>query len=70
LCLPFLLIQGSADRLVDTQGARLFFERVASADKQHRVYEGAFHEVHNDICQQQALNDLAQWLAQRVTRNA
>jgi alpha-beta hydrolase superfamily lysophospholipase len=64
LRLPFLLIQGGADRLVDPRGSQAFFERVASTDKEYRVYEDACHEVHNDICAPQMLADLERWLEQ------
>lgn len=60
--LPLLLIQGSADRLTEPAGGRAFYEKASSADKEHRLYEGAYHELHNDTCREQMLADLAAWL--------
>lgn len=64
LRLPLLLIQGSADRLVDPRAGRHFFDFVPNADKERLVYEGACHEVHNDSCAAQMLADLERWLEQ------
>lgn len=66
--LPLLVLHGGADVLTDPAGARMLFEGAASADKTLRVYEGAFHEVHNDLppAREAMLEDLAAWLDARV----
>jgi alpha-beta hydrolase superfamily lysophospholipase len=66
LRLPFLMVQGSADRLTLPEAGRTFFERVSSSDKEYRLYADAYHEVHNDLCHEQELADIAAWLDRRV----
>ncbi len=62
--LPLLAVHGAADVLVDPAGARMLVEGASSADKTLRLYEGAFHEVHNDLppAREAMLDDLVAWL--------
>lgn len=62
--LPLLLIQGSADRMVDPGGAALLFEKAASPDKTLKVYEGFYHELFNEpeADRQKVLDDVLTWL--------
>jgi acylglycerol lipase len=60
--LPLLIVQGSADRLVDPAGARILYERVSSSDKRLIVYEGFFHEVFNEPEHDRVLGDVGQWI--------
>lgn len=59
---PLLLLHGDADRLVNINGSREFFAAVQQADKELIVYEGGYHESHNDIHFQQVVADLEMWL--------
>ncbi len=65
--LPVLLIQGSADKLVDPAGAQMLFDAISSADKTLRVYEGFYHEVCNEPGRDVALRDIGQWLAAQIS---
>jgi len=68
ITLPLLILQGERDILVGDQGARLLYERAASADKTLRVYGGAYHEVFNDLpaSREAVLGDVVGWLDARV----
>lgn len=59
---PLLLLHGDADRLVNVQASRDFFARVPHNDKKLIIYEGGYHESHNDIHQQQVVEDIEAWL--------
>ena len=61
--LPLLILQGAADRLVDPKGARTLYDRVGSADKTLKVYEGLYHEVFNEPEHDRVLGDVETWLA-------
>jgi alpha-beta hydrolase superfamily lysophospholipase len=63
---PLLMIHGESDRLAAVNGARAFFEQVASTDKELIVYPGSYHEVHNDLDKGQMIADLAAWLEHRA----
>lgn len=60
--LPLLMIHGEDDRLAAVDDTRAFFERVPVDDKQLHVYEGGYHEPHNDVDRERALGDVASWL--------
>ncbi|MEJ5309693.1 MAG: lysophospholipase [Anaerolineae bacterium] len=66
ITLPLLIVQGSADRLVDPAGAKLLYDTVSSVDKTLKVYEGFYHEVFNEPERAQVLGDVEAWLAQRL----
>ncbi|RMG98580.1 MAG: alpha/beta hydrolase [Chloroflexi bacterium] len=60
--LPLLILHGTADRLTAPEGSQRFFENVTWPDKQRIVYEGGYHESHNDIHYERVLADLSNWL--------
>ncbi|MHB1355329.1 MAG: alpha/beta hydrolase [Anaerolineae bacterium] len=64
--LPILLLQGSADRIVDPAGARMLYDAVSSEDKTLKMYDGMFHEVYNEPERVMALHDLETWLEAHV----
>ncbi|MEJ5224400.1 MAG: lysophospholipase [Anaerolineales bacterium] len=66
--LPMLLIQGSADKLVDPGGAPMLYEKAASSDKTLKVYEGYYHELFNEPLpdRQKVLDDVLTWLDART----
>ena len=62
ITLPFIVVQGSADRLVDPAGAQLLYDKAGSEDKTIKIYEGLYHEVFNEPERDQVLADVAIWL--------
>ncbi len=63
---PLLLIHGDADRLVNVQNTRDFYTAVPHDDKKLIVYEGGYHESHNDLHKDEMLADLAAWLEEHI----
>lgn len=59
---PLLIVHGSADSIVPVAASALFFDRVSIQDKKRIVYEGGFHESHNDLHHEQLTADLSAWL--------
>lgn len=45
ITLPIMIVQGSADKLIDPAGAQMLYDAVSSADKEIRIYDGLYHEV-------------------------
>ncbi len=63
ITLPTLVLQGTADPIVDPGDAPLLFERLlGSVDKTLHHYPGLFHEVHNEPEQLKVFNDVSAWL--------
>jgi acylglycerol lipase len=62
ITLPVMVLQGSADKLVDPTGARMLYDAVGSADKEIRIYDGFYHEVFNEPEHDKVLRDVEKWL--------
>ncbi len=62
---PILVLQGTADNLVDPEGSKDFHGRAHSADKSLKLYEGFYHEVLHEPDKQTVLIDMSEWLGKR-----
>jgi len=62
ITLPILIVQGSADRLVNPSGARMLYDAVSSVDKEIKIYDGFYHEVFNEPEHDRVLHDVGTWL--------
>jgi lysophospholipase len=63
ITLPLLILQGSEDKLVNEAGARILYEKAGSKDKTLKIYEGFYHEVHNEPGNARVFADIEAWLA-------
>jgi alpha-beta hydrolase superfamily lysophospholipase len=66
IVVPFIVLQGSEDRLVDPEGAQMLHEKAGSEDKTIRIYEGLYHEVFNEPEREEVLEDVMTWLNARL----
>ena len=62
LAVPALLLQGTGDVVVDPEGSREFCVRAPERLVESHVYDGAYHEVFNDLGRDACLTDLLVWL--------
>ena len=62
ITLPIMIVQGSADKLVDLVGAQMLYDMVSSTDKKIRIYDGLYHEVFNEPEHDKVLRDVEEWL--------
>jgi alpha-beta hydrolase superfamily lysophospholipase len=63
---PVLLQQAGADKLVNPEKSKDFFENLSSADKKWKLYEGLYHQLHNEPEKEQVLSDMTEWLEKRL----
>jgi alpha-beta hydrolase superfamily lysophospholipase len=66
ILLPVFILQGSADRIVDPSGAQLLFDKIGSKDKTIKIYNGLFHEVHNEPERLTMFTDLEMWIKTHI----
>jgi alpha-beta hydrolase superfamily lysophospholipase len=66
ISLPFIVLQGGEDVLLDPAGAQMLYDKANSIDKTIKVYEGLHHEVFNEPERARVLNDVENWLAAYV----
>jgi acylglycerol lipase len=62
ITLPIMIVQGSADKLVDPVGAQMLYDAVSSVDKEIRIFDGFYHEVFNEPEHDKVLRDVEIWL--------
>jgi acylglycerol lipase len=66
ITVPFIVVQGAQDKLVDPAGAQMLYDKASSKDKTIKVYEGLYHEVFNEPERARVLKDVETWLAAHV----
>ena len=62
LTLPLLVLHGTADRLVPPAASEVVRAHAGSPDLTLRVYDGLFHEPHNEPEKDEVLGDVVTWL--------
>ena len=66
ISLPFIVVQGSEDKIVDPGGGQMLYDKASSEDKTIKIYDGLFHEVFNEPERARVLKDVEVWLAAHV----
>ena len=66
LRLPCLLMQAGADGIVDASVTTTFFKKAGSSDKTLKVYDGWYHEIHNEPGWESVLKDMNSWMSART----
>jgi len=66
ISLPLFIFQGSGDKVVDPNGATMLYEQVSSKDKTLKIYDGLYHEIHNEPDREKMFKDLEDWLQAHV----
>ena len=67
LSYPLLLIHGAADQLTYPSGSQEFARRV-SGSCTLRLWEGMYHEVHNEPEKEQVFAEIVQWMDNQLPR--
>ncbi|WP_439132640.1 alpha/beta hydrolase [Polaribacter sp.] len=60
LALPMLLVHGTEDCIISYKGTQEFAKNTKKATL--KLYEGGYHELHNDLCKEEMLQDVVNWL--------
>jgi acylglycerol lipase len=62
LKLPLLVMYGTADPIVKTEGSHLVYDLASSEDKTLTPWEGLYHEIFNEPERDDVIGALADWL--------
>lgn len=62
LRLPLLVLHGSADRLIPPAASEVVRANAGSPDLTVKIYDGLYHELHNEPEQQEVLDGIVAWL--------
>ncbi len=66
ITLPVLILHGMLDQNAKPAGSQLFYETAGSLDKTLKLYEGAFHDLLNDLDKEVVMADINSWLNARI----
>ncbi len=66
IVMPVLLQQAGADKLVNPEKSREFYENLGSKDKTWYLYDSLYHQLHEEPEREQVLGDLYAWLDKRL----
>lgn len=64
--LPLLILHGTEDRAALPEGSRAFQTTAGSKDKTLKLYDGAFHDLLNDLNGEQVAADIVAWIKARI----
>lgn len=65
LTVPTLLVHGSADEITSMKATKSFFERV-KGELSLKIWDGLFHETHNEPEKEQVLSYTMNWLNHQI----
>jgi alpha-beta hydrolase superfamily lysophospholipase len=66
LRVPFLLMHGRDDQIVDPAGSQRFFAAATAPDRAFCLYPGLYHEIFNEVDRERVFQDIESWLTQRT----
>ncbi|WP_424767367.1 lysophospholipase [Paenibacillus sp. sgz302251] len=65
LQVPMLLLHGSTDRITSFEASRQLADRLGR-QCEWRLWEGGYHELHNDVQGEQAILEIIDWLERQL----
>jgi alpha-beta hydrolase superfamily lysophospholipase len=66
---PLFMMHGSEDKLASCEATKHLFQRLASPDKELKIYEGFYHELFNEPEKQEVYKRVTDWLDKRVLKD-
>lgn len=63
---PVLMMHGEKDGIVSVKDTYDLFSSVSSTDKQMKIYGNLFHEIFNEYCRDEVINDAIVWIKNRI----
>jgi acylglycerol lipase len=66
ITLPVLILHGTADQATKPSGSKRFYEMAGSQEKTLKLYDGAFHDLLNDVDKDVVMADILTWIDARL----
>jgi acylglycerol lipase len=64
--LPLLILHGTKDKAAKAEGSRFFSDTAGSEDKTLKFYDGAYHDLFNDVGKETVVADVLGWVQARL----
>jgi alpha-beta hydrolase superfamily lysophospholipase len=68
ITLPLLILHGTQDKATKPSGSQLFYDTAGSSDKTLKLYDGAFHDLLNDIDKEKVMADVLSWINSHLAK--
>lgn len=68
--IPTLIVQAGTDSIVEHEGVKKWFNRLSSADKELRIFEGIYHSLDFHDAPTEYRNVLLNWLNRQISNDA
>lgn len=62
--IPTLFIHGTKDSITDHKASKKFVENSKNASI--KLFDGGYHELHNDICKEEVLETISNWFTSKI----
>jgi acylglycerol lipase len=59
------LAHGTADKTTCFNASKKWYDSQSIEDSKHKAYDGAFHQLHSDLCQSEFNKDVSDWILER-----
>ncbi|TCZ77786.1 alpha/beta hydrolase [Paenibacillus albiflavus] len=63
---PVLMLHGCNDGLVSEKDSRDLFGEIGSTDKSIKIYANLFHEIFNEPCRDEVIDEAIEWIEARI----
>jgi len=63
---PFIVLYGTADRIVEPEGSQLLYQHASSEDKESVALDGYYHEIMKDKDNQIVFDHILRWIKARA----
>ncbi|MCY6484211.1 lysophospholipase [Clostridium aestuarii] len=64
---PCLILHGKEDKIVSPKSSVNFYDTISSKDKDIKLYDNLYHEILNEDCKDNILDDIIKWLNIRIS---
>jgi alpha-beta hydrolase superfamily lysophospholipase len=63
---PVLIMHGGDDKIVNPEGSKELYATCKSKDKTLKIWDGAYHEIFNEINKKEVLEFMNAWITARI----
>lgn len=63
---PALLLHGTGDNVIDSNATKEFYDKMCSADKEIKLYDGLYHELLRETDRREIIGDIIDWVSKRA----
>jgi len=63
---PVLILHGTVDGLTNPEGSKQLYARAKTQDKTLRLFEGWYHELHNEPDGASVIDEIVSWIEKRT----